>query len=158
MHRTFAPILIATLCALPSLSTACTVPDGTNRIRAEVLDGVNAERAKRQLPPLSTEQRLAKAAQDHACDNARVGKMTHTGSDGSDLSTRLRRVGYNYSQANENVAKGYSDSKAVIQGWMASSGHRRNILAAGTVDLGIGIALGKDGSPYWVLDMARAQN
>jgi uncharacterized protein YkwD len=158
MLRPLAPFLFMILCAAPFGAKACTMPADTDRVRAQVLMQVNAERAKRRLPPLRADQNLARAAQDHACDTAHSGKMSHRGSDGSDLSARLRRVGYDYNLAAENVAKGYSDPAAVMKGWMSSTGHRRNILTAEAVDLGLGIAIGKDGAPYWVLDMARPQN
>lgn len=74
--------------------------------------------------------------------------MSHTGSDGSTLAVRVDRVGYGWRSVAENVAAGYPDAAGVMAGWMASDGHRGNILSA-NVDLGVGLAYGADGRPYW---------
>ena len=74
--------------------------------------------------------------------------MTHTGSDGSTVAVRVDRVGYGWRSLAENVAFGYTDVSAVMAGWMASDGHRRNILSSNT-HLGLGVAAGADGRLYW---------
>jgi uncharacterized protein YkwD len=74
--------------------------------------------------------------------------MSHTGSDGSGLATRVDRVGYSWSRLAENVAYGYGDVASVVAGWMASAGHRTNILSSNS-DFGVGLAYGADGRPYW---------
>ncbi len=74
--------------------------------------------------------------------------MTHTGADGSTVAVRVDRTGYEWSILAENVAYGYSDAATVMAGWMASDGHRRNILSP-HVDLGVGLAYGADGRAYW---------
>jgi uncharacterized protein YkwD len=94
------------------------------------------------------DERLALAAQRHSEDQARHGRTSHTGSDGSTLMTRIDAVGYDWRSVAENVAAGQSDVESVMAAWMASDGHRRNILSA-DVDLGVGLAFGTDGRPYW---------
>jgi uncharacterized protein YkwD len=73
--------------------------------------------------------------------------MSHTGSDGSSPFDRIRRYGYNYRRAAENVAAGYSSAQDVMRGWMNSSGHRANILNPRYRDIGIGDASGN--KRYW---------
>ena len=114
----------------------------------DILARVNAERAARGLAPMRLDDRLVLAAQRHSEDQARSGRMSHTGSDGSTLAVRVDRVGYGWRSVAENVAYGYPDAAAVMAGWMASDGHRGNILSA-NVDLGVGLAYGADGRPYW---------
>jgi uncharacterized protein YkwD len=109
---------------------------------------VNAERESRGLAPMRYDERLALAAQRHSQDQARQGRMSHTGSDGSTLAGRIDDVGYLWRSVAENVAVGYPDVESVMAGWLASDGHRRNILSA-NVDLGVGLAFGTDGRPYW---------
>jgi uncharacterized protein YkwD len=109
---------------------------------------VNAERESRGLAPMRYDERLALAAQRHSQDQARQGRMSHTGSDGSTLAGRIDDVGYLWRSVAENVAVGYPDVESVMAGWLASDGHRRNILSA-NVDLGVGLAFGTDGQPYW---------
>jgi uncharacterized protein YkwD len=82
--------------------------------------------------------------------------MSHTGSDGSTVAVRADRVRYPWRSLAENVAYGYPDVTAVMAGWMASDGHRRNILSA-NVDLGVGLAYGADGRPYWTQVFATSE-
>jgi len=117
-------------------------------IFSDMLDRVNAERSVRGLAPVSYDDQLILAAQRHSDDQASRGQMTHTGGDGSTLAVRVDRVGYSWSRLGENVAYGFPDAASVMAGWMASDGHRRNILSANT-QFGLGLALGADGRPYW---------
>jgi uncharacterized protein YkwD len=137
------------LAAAPA--TACTVPDDLGALVSAAVGRVNAERQAQGLAALSAEPRLMQAAQGHACDNAARRVMSHQGGDGSDLRGRLRRVDYGFAAANENVAMGYRTAESVVRGWMDSSGHRRNILARSSRDIGLGVALAPDGQLHWVL-------
>lgn len=144
--------------ALPAVAQACTLPANAAALRAEVIALTNLQRKKQGLAPVADHPALAKAAQDHACDNAKVLRMSHAGSDGSALPDRLKRVGYRFREAYENVAAGFRDAPSVMSGWMGSSGHRRNILAKGARDIGIGVALGRDGQLYWTMDLGKSRS
>ena len=114
----------------------------------DMLDGVNAERSSHGLAPLRYDERLVLAAQWHSDDQARQGRLSHTGTDGSTLEVRVDRFGYDWLSVAENVAYGSPDAASVLVEWMASASHRRNILSA-NVDLGVGLAYGADGRAYW---------
>jgi uncharacterized protein YkwD len=137
--------------ATPVMARACDVPGNLASVRAALVQGINAQRTGNGLTALAPSAQLAEAAQKHACDNAGHNKMSHTGSDGSKFGTRIRRAGYSYRKANENVGYGFRDPGAMLKGWMNSDGHRRNILARGTRDIGVGMATGSDGNAYWVM-------
>jgi uncharacterized protein YkwD len=83
-----------------------------------------------------------------------MGRMTHTGSDGSTLVRRLYRSGYlpgsGTWSVGENVAAGFSSVSGVVSAWMASPSHRSNILNSRFVHVG----LGRSGS-YWTNDFGR---
>jgi uncharacterized protein YkwD len=98
---------------------------------------------------------LDRVAQHHACDNARHNRMSHTGSDGSQFGERIRRAGYSYRRANENVALGYNSPATVVAAWMRSPGHRQNVLDRGTQETGLGVAAGRDGRLHWVMVSGR---
>lgn len=100
------------------------------------------------LGPLDKHPALVAAAQKHSQDNAQMGDLTHTGSDGSRSSDRVSREGYDYNSVRENIAWGYSSARSVVMGWMCSDGHRRNIMACDISDIGVGIATGRDGRYY----------
>jgi uncharacterized protein YkwD len=148
-------LLALALHSTPAL--ACTQPPGAAGLRAAVLDLVNSERAGRGLAPLRMAPALQQAAQSHACDSAGRNRMGHDGSDGSTLANRAKREGYRYRELAENVAQGYPNASAVMQGWMGSPGHRRNILSSGLREAGLGIAVGGNGDLHWVLNLGRAR-
>jgi len=113
----------------------------------------NNERALYGLPPLQIDGRLMLAAQRHSEDQAAMNRMTHTGSDGSNVGVRLDRVGFAYRSWAENVAYGYGDAAAVVAGWMNSPGHRANNLS-GQTHVGVGLAYSASGTPYWTMVFA----
>ena len=90
-------------------------------------------------------------AKIQAANMARFQKMAHDIPDASlpTLGDRARYVGYRYSRISENVALGYPNAEAVVNGWMTSTGHRRNILDGGVVETGIGIARSAAGGVYY---------
>ncbi len=82
---------------------------------------------------------------------ARFQKMAHVlpEADLPTLAERARYVGYPYGRIAENVALGYPNAETVVEGWMASKGHRANILDRDVVETGIGIARSSAGGLYY---------
>lgn len=125
----------------PSLRRASSTTNRTtnvNKLINGVLRLVNNKRANKGLKALSLNSKLQQAAQAHTQDMAVNDFFSHTGSDGSSMGDRLRRVGYSYSYAAENIAAGSSTAKAVMKQWMNSPGHRANILSPNATEIGIG--------------------
>jgi len=152
--RLVPSVLLA--CALLSLpAAACDLPARADALRDAVLAQVNAERSAKGLRALTAAAALTQAAQSHACDSATRNRMGHDGSDGSTLATRVKREGYRFREVAENVAQGYPSVESVMQGWMASTGHRKNILSSGVQQAGVGIAIGSNGDLHWVLNLGR---
>jgi uncharacterized protein YkwD len=112
-----------------------------------VLALVNAERATAGCAPLSADAALAAVARAHSADMRDRGFFSHTNPDGLDPFARARAAGITYSRA-ENIAYGQPDAAAVMTPWMASSGHRQNILNCQLRTLGVGVAQGA-GGPWW---------
>ncbi len=115
-----------------------------------VLAAVNAERAAQNRAPLIYDSALEAAARAHAQDMAQAGFFDHTGSDGSDIGQRLTRAGYRFCFGAENIAAGQRDLTEVMAGWMASRGHRRNILHRRAEAVGLAQAPGN----LWVMVLA----
>jgi uncharacterized protein YkwD len=80
--------------------------------------------------------------------------LSHQGSDGSTMRSRIDDTGYDWMAIGENVAMGQTSPEAVMQSWMNSAGHRRNILNPDFQELGVGYAEG-GGRPYWVQVFAK---
>lgn len=121
---------------------------------AQVVQLVNAERAKVGCSPLTVNASLTKAAQAHSEDMAAHQNMSHTGSDGSAPGDRITGAGYVWSSYGENVAYGYATPEQVMAGWMASPGHKANILNCSFKEIGVGLA--QPGS-YWTQDFGTAR-
>lgn len=114
------------------------------------LTEINAERSANGRSVLTYDRRLEKAAQMHASDMANRGFFSHTGSDGSDVRHRLKRAGYKYCVAAENIAWGQKSRAGVMNGWMNSKGHRKNILNHKVKSVGLAEASGG----HWVMVLA----
>jgi len=122
----------------------------------EVLALTNVERAKAGCAALKLNANLRTAARNHSSDMARNNYFSHTGLNGSDPGTRMKKAGYDTSRGwAENIAAGYRTPAAVMQGWMNSAGHRANILNCGLKTLGVGAARVGSGQIYWTQDFGR---
>jgi hypothetical protein len=91
---------------------------------------------------------LDAAAQAKAEDMAAKGYFSHVGPTGEEPWAWIERAGYDYVYAGENLAVRFSDSKDVVNAWMASPTHRANIVKPQYREIGVGIADGMyKGSP-----------
>lgn len=104
----------------------------------QVLSLTNGIRRNAGLAPLRLNAKLATTAKAHSRDMGRNDFFSHTGSDGSSPFDRMQSAGYRYSWASENVAAGYNNPQSVMNAWMASAGHRANILDPQLKEIGIG--------------------
>lgn len=151
IRATGAALATATSLALSAAPVAgCTVPGDLPALRSAVLSSYNLERRHSGLPPLRPSLTLDEAAQAHACDLARRQQVSHRSGLFGTLPRRLRRAGYAYSMANENLAAGQTGAAQAMRGWMASPAHRANVLAPRARDLGVGVARAAGGRLYWV--------
>jgi uncharacterized protein YkwD len=121
-----------------------------HQLRTSVLCLVNLARERRDIPLLEFSLELRRSASAHSKSMVSAGILSHYGPGGSTLTTRIARSGYlarasQYRLA-ENIAAGrarrFGSPLAIVRGWMASPGHRQNILDRGLHDFGVGIARG----------------
>jgi uncharacterized protein YkwD len=124
------------------------------RIHKEMLASVNAARKKAGLRPLTGNALLDKAAQRHAEDMLARGYFAHKSPSGTTVRERARAVGYGWHAIGENIAFGQTSVDEVMETWLESPGHRKNILTPDFSEMGLGLAmgLGPDGKyqVYWV--------
>ena len=110
-----------------------------------ILALVNRSRVKAGLRALQVSAALTRAAQAKADDMARRDYFDHNSPEGRTPWDFLAAEGYRYSDAGENLAAGWRTDEELMQGWMASHGHRANILSRTFQETGIGIARGAKG-------------
>lgn len=105
-----------------------------------LIELVNQERwSNGQLAPLKRVAELDSPSETHSANMAGRNFVMHCDPDTLTWPwDRMVAAGYNYSSAAENIAWGYPDPVAVMAGWMASSGHRANILSTTYREMGNG--------------------
>ncbi|MBW8795705.1 MAG: CAP domain-containing protein [Streptomyces sp.] len=136
----------------PSSSPKATAT--ASGVVARILELVNAERGKVGCSALTLNSTLTKVAQAHSADMALHRNMSHTGSDGSSPGDRITAAGYTWSAYGENVAYGYASPEQVMAAWMASPGHKANILNCTFKEIGVGLA---QPDSYWTQDFGTAR-
>ena len=101
-----------------------------------MLEIVNEARAVHAVNALTLDPELCEAAAIRAEELDTY--FSHDRPDGTSCFTVFEEVGIkSYHAAGENIAMGYTDANAVMEGWMNSPGHRANILSADYSRIGI---------------------
>ena len=112
----------------------------------EVIRLVNVQRTNYGLAPLTKDEGAAAAA--HIRAKEIVISFSHTRPDGSSCFTAASELGVSYKAAGENIAYGYASPEQVVNGWMNSEGHRKNILSSSFSKIGVG-CYSNGGTLYW---------
>ena len=113
--------------------------------RAATLCLINAQRARHELAPLTENPLLDRAAELHSVDMAKRHFFEHRNPDGEQPAARIVHQGYPPILVGENLGWGEtakSTPATIVSLWMASPGHRANILEPGYREIGIGVAYG----------------
>ena len=150
------PALLAGLVALLAvapMATSAGPADAALTVQQQVVQLVNAQRARVGCRALVVDARLARAAQAHSADMAKRRYFSHTSLDGRTFVQRIRAQGYRGTRLGENIAAGYRTPSAVMTAWMKSPGHRANILQRRFREVGIGVVRslpvgGRSGATY----------
>lgn len=110
----------------------------------QVLELVNQERAANVVPqpPLKGVNLLDSSAETHSSNMATRNFHMHCDPDtNTSFGDRMTAAGYTWNAGAENIAAGYTTPANVMAGWMASAGHRTNILSPLYRELGVGYVL-----------------
>jgi len=146
------------------------------RLQKAIHDLINHERRAQGLAPLAWDGPLAAVARGHSADMAKRNYFSHNSPEGEGFERRYRKARYRCALrvANvihlgaENIARGnlYASvttvnrtqhfdwsseeriARAAVEGWMASPGHRANILTAYWKREGIGLVIAPDRKVY----------
>lgn len=92
---------------------------------------------------------LELAAYNHSSDMYKNNYFSHIAPDGSNGGVRIERAGYNWRAYGENIATGYTIERSVIDGWLKSPGHCKNLMDKNYKDVGVA----KVGT-YWTQEFA----
>jgi uncharacterized protein YkwD len=127
----------------PSCNAPSSPPPG---VIGDIYRDVNIDRRAAGLPALSWNRQLYCLATEWSGYMARTGSLVHR-----DLNTVIRSPEYSgYRTLGENILRGPGSMSgaAMEDAWMASAGHRANILSRSFTSIGIGIARAADGRVY----------
>jgi uncharacterized protein YkwD len=148
MRGVFAALSLVVVALLLPMHAALAAPEqapsnAPSPVVARVLDLTNAERTKVGAAPLTLSVELTVAAQSYSAVLASSDCFEHTCGPMPDFADRDTAAGYvGWTAIGENLAGGYTTPEAVVAGWMASPGHRANILSASFTEIGVGVATG----------------
>jgi uncharacterized protein YkwD len=147
-------IVPATVLGLSIAAPADAAMGGTALV-SQIVAQTNQHRAAAGCGPVVLNPQLTSAAVRHSAYMAATGNFSHTGRNGSTLTTRTLTAGYR-TPLGENIGWGYRTGTAMMNAWMASSGHRANILNCAAHAVGVGVGYATNGTPYYTQDFGRS--
>lgn len=139
-----------------------------DEVETEMLAQINAARAASRMcgtdSYAATTQvqwncSLEQAALAHSSDMETNNFFSHTGSDGLQVSDRVNATNYSWMAVGENIAAGQATVSQVMQGWLNSPGHCRNIMSTSYTEVGTSLvnSTTADYPTYWTQVFATAQ-
>lgn len=141
-----APALIpARPAAVPAATGASSSPRALRTLSGGVVAELNRVRAARGLRPLQPSPALVVSARRHSAQMGAHGFFDHNSADGTPFWRRIERFyggrGFRSWEVGENIywqSPSRIAAAAVVRSWMASSGHRANMLSRSWRDVGVG--------------------
>jgi uncharacterized protein YkwD len=129
----------------PLLTTGQASSTSPQVLGGNILQEVNRVRAGRGLQPLRTARSLAISARRHSMQMGQRGFFAHESADGTPFWRRIERFyvdrGFSSWEVGENIFWQSPTSAAavsVVRSWLASPGHRENVLSRSWRDVGVG--------------------
>ncbi|TMK40663.1 MAG: CAP domain-containing protein [Actinobacteria bacterium] len=136
----------------PSVPATCAgadlapTPDDIDQVRSATTCLVNQRRADAGLPALRPNGVLQGVAQAHSQEMVALDYFAHNSPTGQTPAARVLASGYipagSAWSLGENIAFGTSElgtPREIVKAWMASPGHRENILDSSYRDTGMGV-------------------
>jgi uncharacterized protein YkwD len=156
-------VLLAALLYLPSAWGQVRIKSGAfskssgilhpKELERRIFQLTNEGRRKNGLPPLDPDDSLALKAREKSDDMLKNNYFSHTSPEGKTIKDRMQEEKpasfRTISRIGENIYMGsrfdYSvdvktQARMIVDGWMTSPGHRRNILDPNYTHLGVGVA------------------
>ncbi|WP_404450604.1 CAP domain-containing protein [Virgibacillus necropolis] len=121
-------------------------PEGISDFEAAVIELTNAERKKAGLSELQPDTRLSRVANLKSKEMVVKDYFSHESPSYGSPSEMMNEFGVSYQTDGENIAYGQKTPEQVVNQWMDSAGHRKNILNNDFTHIGVGFV--KDGY-YW---------
>ena len=137
-----------------------------DQVEVQLFDSTNKERNEKKLGPLRQDEILVKAALDHSRDMLKRNYLSHFSPEGKSVVDRVAKYqGKPQRSLGENLhtissSEGLVDPQAIVaqmmQDWMHSPPHRKNILSKDYAYLGVGCA--SDGARIFCTQVFAGEN
>jgi uncharacterized protein YkwD len=131
--------------ALPLLADGTASPTALEVLGGGIVQELNRVRVARGLPPLLSTASLTISARRHSTQMGQRGFFAHSSADGTPFWRRIERFyagrGFRSWEVGENIFWQSPASIAaisVVRSWLASPGHRANVLSRSWQDVGVG--------------------
>ena len=107
-------------------NTPYPTPDPV-QFKQDVRELINQHRISKGLKPLRDHILLDKSAELKLQHMAQNYYWTHTSPDGIEPWFFIKEAGYKYKFAGENLGRFYTTPESLVEAWLNSPGHRKNI-------------------------------
>lgn len=122
-------------------------------LQSKIIEETNLQRQENgNLPALIENAKLDQAASAKAADMFKNQYFEHVSPSGVDPGKLVQNYGYDYIVEGENLILGnFSSEKEAVADWMASPGHRANILNNRYTEIGVAVVKGTyKGDTVWI--------
>nr|WP_281201115.1 CAP domain-containing protein [Orenia metallireducens] len=133
----------------PQQDQAPAADASISALEQEVVRLVNVERQKQGLQPYKHNSQVSNIARRKSEDMRDKKYFSHQSPTYGSPFEMLNQFGVEFTAAGENIAKGQQTAAAVMNSWMNSPGHRKNILSEKFTEIGVGLAKDANGTTYW---------
>jgi hypothetical protein len=140
MRKASSLFLVLAIFFFPQISAALVKAPSIDA--ASIFELTNEARGENGRPPLLWDARLSEIAEEKLDDMFEREYFAHKDPDGKTAGARALADGYQFTLLGENLAMGWYESPdALVDAWMGSSGHRKNILLTGFTSIGVAFGL-----------------
>lgn len=111
----------------------------------KIIEYTNQYRLQEGKEPLVLNDELTQAALAKAQDMFTDNYWAHISPDGTEPWYFIAQSGYEYAHAGENLARDFTNPQSVVDAWIDSPSHRKNILESDFKEIGIAVVDGDIG-------------
>jgi uncharacterized YkwD family protein len=129
----------------PTNETTTQASYSLSQFEQEVVTLTNNERSKHGLQPLKVDLKVSEVARLKSSDMKKNDYFSHTSPTYGSPFDMMKQFNVQYRAAGENIAMGQRSPQEVVNAWMNSEGHRKNILSSNFTHIGVGHVEGN----YW---------
>lgn len=140
-----AALLVGAYVAKQLLTGGAAVTTKNQAIASQIVRLVNVERRRFHLPVLKRDPALDALAVEHSLDMQKRNYFEHDAPGGPTFASRFHAIHPRRTLGEENIAWGtgsFGSAASLVQSWMASPGHRANILNPRARRIGVGVVTG----------------